>query len=75
MRAAAEDFKPFAVTWLLGEGLELSRVHWLRPEVLVEVAFSTWTADGLIKQASYQCPRQDRPARPGDRGQRRSRSN
>jgi len=32
--------------------LELSRVHWLRPKVVVEVAFSTWTADGLIRQSS-----------------------
>ena len=38
----------------LGSPLELSRVHWLRPEVVVEVAFSTWTADGFIRQSSYQ---------------------
>ena len=37
-----------------GSPLELSRVHWLRLEVVVEVTFSTWTADGLIRQSSYQ---------------------
>jgi ATP-dependent DNA ligase len=46
-----------------GSPLELSRVHWLRPEVVVEVSFSTWTADGLIRQSSYQGQRQDKPAK------------
>lgn len=46
-----------------GSPLEPSRVHWLRPEVVVEVAYSTWTADGLIRQASYQGQRQDKLAR------------
>ena len=41
--------------------LELSRVHWLRPEVVVEATFSTWTADGLIRQVSYQGQREDKP--------------
>lgn len=36
-----------------GSPLELSHVHWLRPEVVVEVTFSTWTADGLVRQASF----------------------
>lgn len=40
---------------------ELSRVYWLRPEVVVEVTFSTWTADGLIRQAPYQRQREDKP--------------
>ena len=42
-----------------GSPLELSRVHWRRPEVVVEVAFSTSTADGLIRQSSYQGQRDD----------------
>ena len=46
-----------------GSPLELSRVHWLRPEVVVEVTFSTWTADGLIRQSSYQGQRHDKPAK------------
>ncbi|MBN9491714.1 MAG: hypothetical protein J0H44_31140 [Alphaproteobacteria bacterium] len=46
-----------------GTPLELTRVDWLRPEVVVEVAFSTWTADGLIRQSSYQGQRHDKPAK------------
>jgi len=46
-----------------GSPLELSRVRWLRPEVIVEVTFSTWTADGLIRQVSYQGQWHDKPAR------------
>lgn len=45
-----------------GSPLELSRVHWLRPEAVVEVTFSTWTADGLIRQSSYQGQRHDKAA-------------
>ena len=36
-----------------GRPLELKRVHWVRPELMVEVTFLTWTADGLVRQAVY----------------------
>jgi bifunctional non-homologous end joining protein LigD len=26
----------------------LSRVHWVRPELVAEVTYLTWTADGLL---------------------------
>ena len=60
-----------AVSTGLGQGsprlpqplCEFSRVHWLRPEVVVEVTFSTWMADGLIRQSSYQGQRHDKPAK------------
>ncbi|WP_332050904.1 non-homologous end-joining DNA ligase [Reyranella sp.] len=46
-----------------GSPLQLSRVHWLRPEVVVEVTYLTWTEDGLLRQVSYQGQREDKPAR------------
>ena len=46
-----------------GSPLELSRVHWVRPEVVVEVTYLTWTEDGLLRQVSYQGEREDKPAR------------
>jgi bifunctional non-homologous end joining protein LigD len=46
-----------------GSPLELSRVHWVRPELVVEVAYLTWTEDNLLRQVSYQGERQDKPAR------------
>jgi ATP-dependent DNA ligase len=32
---------------------QLARVHWVRPLVVVEVTYLTWTADNLLRQASY----------------------
>ncbi|SEF15260.1 bifunctional non-homologous end joining protein LigD [Rhizobiales bacterium GAS191] len=45
-----------------GSRLELSRVHWVRPALVVEVTFSTWTAEGLLRQVVYQGLREDKPA-------------
>ena len=46
-----------------GSPLVLSRVHWVRPEMVVEVTFLTWTADGLLRQVVFQGLREDKPAR------------
>jgi ATP-dependent DNA ligase len=46
-----------------GSPLQLSRVHWVRPEVVVEVTYLTWTEDNLLRQVSYQGQREDKPAR------------
>jgi ATP-dependent DNA ligase len=46
-----------------GSPLELSRVHWVRPEVVVEVAYLTWTEGGLLRAVSYQGQREDKSAR------------
>jgi ATP-dependent DNA ligase len=41
----------------------LSRVHWVRPELVVEVKYLTWTEDGLLRQVVYEGLREDKPAR------------
>jgi ATP-dependent DNA ligase len=46
-----------------GGPLVLSRVHWVRPELVCEVTFLTWSGDGLLRQVSYQGLREDKPAR------------
>ena len=46
-----------------GSPLRLSRVHWVRPELVVEVKFLTWTDDNLLRQVVYQGLREDKPAR------------
>jgi bifunctional non-homologous end joining protein LigD len=46
-----------------GSPLNLSRVHWVRPEMVVEVTYLTWTEGGLLRAVSYQGERQDKPAR------------
>ena len=40
-----------------------SKVHWVRPAVVVEVTYLTWTEDNLLRQVSYQGQREDKPAK------------
>jgi bifunctional non-homologous end joining protein LigD len=37
-----------------GSPLLLSRVHWVRPEIVVEVKYLNWTDDNLLRQVIYQ---------------------
>jgi DNA ligase D-like protein (predicted ligase) len=46
-----------------GSPLVLSRVHWVRPEVVAEVKFLTWTEDNLLRQVVYEGLWEDKPAR------------
>jgi bifunctional non-homologous end joining protein LigD len=46
-----------------GSPLVLSRVHWVRPELVAEVKFLTWTADNLLRQVVYEGLREDKAAR------------
>ena len=45
-----------------GSPLVLSRVHWVRPELVAEVKFLTWTDDNLLRQVVYEALREDKPA-------------
>jgi len=44
-----------------GSPLVLSRVHWVRPELIAEVKYLTWTDDNLLRQVVYQGLREDKP--------------
>ncbi|AKC86678.1 DNA ligase D [Pseudoxanthomonas suwonensis] len=35
-------------------------VHWIKPELVVEVAFRGWAKEGLLRQASYRRLREDK---------------
>ncbi|MGI8671322.1 MAG: non-homologous end-joining DNA ligase, partial [Luteitalea sp.] len=37
--------------------------HWVRPDLVAEVAFTEWTAAGKIRHPSFQGLREDKPAR------------
>ena len=50
-------------TGIVGSPLVLSRVHWVRPELVAEVKFLTWTEDNLLRQVVYEGLREDKPAR------------
>ena len=42
-----------------GSPLVLSRVHWMRPEMVVEVSYVEWTPDGLLRHVVYLGERED----------------
>jgi ATP-dependent DNA ligase len=46
-----------------GSPLNLSRVTWVRPKLVCEVRFLTWTADGLVQQGAYEGLREDKSAK------------
>jgi ATP-dependent DNA ligase len=49
-------------TTRFGSPLVLSRVHWVRPELVAEVKYLTWTGDNLLRQVVYEGLREDKPA-------------
>ncbi|HET6763852.1 MAG TPA: non-homologous end-joining DNA ligase, partial [Longimicrobiaceae bacterium] len=49
---------PFATTPRTDEP-----AHWVQPEVIVELRFAEWTADGKLRQPIYLGTRDDKPAR------------
>jgi len=45
-----------------GSPLVLSRVHWVEPQLVAEITYLTWTADGLLRHTVYVGLRSDKPA-------------
>jgi bifunctional non-homologous end joining protein LigD len=56
----ASDKPPFANP---PTGAEGRRAHWVKPELVGEVAFTEWTRDGTLRHPSFQGLREDKPAR------------
>ncbi len=44
-------------------GRSRGRERWVKPQLVVEVAFGEWTPDGHIRHASFRGLREDKPAR------------
>ena len=45
-----------------GSPLVLSRLHWVRPEMVVEISYVEWTPDGLLRHTVYLGEREDKAA-------------
>jgi bifunctional non-homologous end joining protein LigD len=74
LRQLREALEPLATTEMpldvrppkgtrFGSPLVLSRVHWVRPKMVVEVTYLTWTDDNLLRHVVFDGVREDKPAR------------
>jgi ATP-dependent DNA ligase len=45
-----------------GGPLALLKVHWVRPEVVAEITYLSWSDDGLLRHTVFLCLREDKPA-------------
>ncbi|WP_428491098.1 DNA ligase D [Rhodopila sp.] len=50
-----------AALMLAGEDLERT-IHWVKPELVAEISFSTWSGSGRVRHAVFLGLREDKPA-------------
>jgi bifunctional non-homologous end joining protein LigD len=58
LRRLEQKTSPFA-----GPVPGASKAHWVRPELVAQVAFGEWTSDGRMRHPSFRGLREDKPAR------------
>ena len=59
LKALETDKSPFTGK---GSPRKTGDVHWVRPELVAEIEYEGFTADGRLRQASFKALRQDKPA-------------
>jgi bifunctional non-homologous end joining protein LigD len=63
LRARLDALEIVAAPFTKGTGLPRKRMHWVRPELVVEVAFMEWTGHGKLRHPRLVRLRDDKPAR------------
>jgi bifunctional non-homologous end joining protein LigD len=63
LRARLDALEVEAPPFTRATGLPRVRMHWVRPEVVVEVAFLEWTGHGKLRHSRLVRLRDDKPAR------------
>lgn len=63
LSALERTTSPFASPQKARRDEPRGRIHWVRPELVVAIGFSEWTADGRLRHPRYLGLRRDKPAR------------